>query len=152
MRVPLAGIAATGETVRFAYDGRAVEACPGDTIASALLEAGETCFRLDRAGEPRAPFCGMGVCFECLVTVDGHSRRACLEPVRDGMSVAPHRHAEPSAHGAGRAPERRDADVLVIGGGPAGLAATALVAEAGLRILLVDERAQLGGQYYKQPA
>ena len=60
----------------------------GVTLAAALLNAGHSAFRRSVQGEPRGPVCGMGICFECRVTIDGvPGRRACLELVRDGMVV-----------------------------------------------------------------
>lgn len=58
------------------------------TVAVALLMAGETTFRRSVSGEPRAPLCGMGICFECRVTIDGHAHaRSCQIPVREGMEI-----------------------------------------------------------------
>lgn len=58
------------------------------TVAAALLDAGIWAFRRSVRGEPRGPLCGMGVCHECRVTIDGSPhRRACMEPVRAGMEV-----------------------------------------------------------------
>ena len=58
------------------------------TLAAALLQVGVTAFRRDLRGEPRAPVCGMGSCFECRVTVDNTPDvRSCLVPVREGMRV-----------------------------------------------------------------
>jgi D-hydroxyproline dehydrogenase subunit alpha len=69
-------------------DGRPVPAEPGQTIAAALIGAGITVFRHTPIGAPRGVFCGMGVCFDCLVTVDGLAdQRACITPVRPGMRV-----------------------------------------------------------------
>jgi len=74
--------------LRIRVDGRELTVAPGRTLAAALLDAGATAFRRSASGEPRGPVCGMGVCHECRVTVDGvPDRRACLEPVRDGMEV-----------------------------------------------------------------
>lgn len=63
-------------------DGRDIEALPGHTIAAALWRAGITSWRRTRTGaEPRGVFCGIGVCFDCLVTVNGRpNQRACLVP------------------------------------------------------------------------
>ncbi|MGC5779347.1 (2Fe-2S)-binding protein [Methylobacterium sp. NFXW15] len=74
---------------RVVVDGQPVAAAPGDTVATALLLAGIGPFRRTmRSGTPRAAYCGMGVCFECLVAIDGvGNRQACLEPVRDGMVI-----------------------------------------------------------------
>ena len=58
------------------------------SLAAALLNAGFRTFHTSVRGEPRGPVCGMGTCFECRVTVEGApGRRACLEPVREGMAV-----------------------------------------------------------------
>ncbi|MFI8950033.1 (2Fe-2S)-binding protein [Streptomyces sp. NPDC053750] len=67
-------------------DGRTVEVLPGRTVAAALWGAGITSWRSTRgAGRPRGVFCGIGVCFDCLVTVnDRPNQRACLVPVRPG--------------------------------------------------------------------
>jgi predicted molibdopterin-dependent oxidoreductase YjgC len=77
------------ETVSLSVDGRAITARPGDSVAAALLGAGIlACRATPVSGAPRAPYCMMGVCFECLVAIDGQgSRQACLVPVRDGMRV-----------------------------------------------------------------
>jgi predicted molibdopterin-dependent oxidoreductase YjgC len=75
--------------VSLSVDGRPVTASPGDSVAAALLAAGIlACRTTPVSGAPRAPYCMMGVCFECLVTIDGvGSRQACLARVRDGMRI-----------------------------------------------------------------
>lgn len=86
-RTPLGLVRAEPEpgfTVEF--DGRAVPALPGRTVAAALWSAGIVSWRTTRgSGEPRGVFCGIGVCFDCLVTVNGRpNQRACLVPVAPG--------------------------------------------------------------------
>jgi predicted molibdopterin-dependent oxidoreductase YjgC len=78
-----------GPAVRIAVDGEAIPAHEGESLAAALLAAGRRFTRWTaRAGEPRGYFCGMGVCHDCLVAVDGRPNvRACMTPVREGMSV-----------------------------------------------------------------
>jgi predicted molibdopterin-dependent oxidoreductase YjgC len=73
--------------VTIRVDGAEIEAFPGETLAAALLAAGRRAFRRTPAGEPRGPFCLMGVCFECVVESDGQRVRACVTPVRAGMEV-----------------------------------------------------------------
>ncbi len=69
-------------------DGQEVEAYPGESVATALIAAGFRSFRTTAAGDSRGPVCNMGVCFECVVTVDGvHNVRACMTPVRSGMKI-----------------------------------------------------------------
>jgi len=78
-----------GETVNFTIDGRPATARLGDTVAAALLASGmESCRTTPVSGAPRAPYCMMGVCFECLVTINGiGNRQGCLIPVAEGMAV-----------------------------------------------------------------
>lgn len=70
------------------FDGHPVEAHPGETVATALLAAGISTMRRTSSGAPRGPFCHIGVCFECAVTIDGAPlTRACMVAVRPGMRV-----------------------------------------------------------------
>lgn len=58
------------------------------TVAVAVLTAGEMVFRHSVSGEPRAPLCGMGVCFECRVTINGTAHaRSCQIPVKPAMDI-----------------------------------------------------------------
>ncbi|MER9025600.1 (2Fe-2S)-binding protein [Mesorhizobium sp. M0815] len=77
------------QSVHFTFDGASMRAERGDMLATALLAAGVHQVRHSVvSGAPRAPYCLMGVCFECLVTVDGvQNRQACLIEVDDGMTV-----------------------------------------------------------------
>lgn len=69
-------------------DGRPVRVPAGVTVAAALLDLGLSAFRRSVSGDPRAPLCGMGTCYECRVTIDDVAhRRACLITVADGMHV-----------------------------------------------------------------
>lgn len=81
---------ATGQTVHLTVDGRAIEARSNDSIAAALLAAGiDICRTTPVSGAPRAPYCMMGVCFDCLITVDGvGNRQGCLVRVAEGMALA----------------------------------------------------------------
>ena len=82
-------LADAGAAVALTIDGKPVQASSGDTVASALLAAGvDRCRTTPVTGAPRLPYCLMGVCFDCLVTIDGvGSRQACLVPVHEGMKV-----------------------------------------------------------------
>ncbi len=74
--------------VEILVDGEPVRVRASATLAAALLGAGRWRFRRSVRGEARGPVCGMGICFECGVTVNGvPHRRACLEPVTPGMEV-----------------------------------------------------------------
>jgi len=83
-------------TLRFAFDGRVITARPGDTVAAALLAADAGPFRATPvSGAPRVAYCMMGVCFDCLVQIDGvANRQACLVTVAEGMQVQRQRGAK----------------------------------------------------------
>jgi thioredoxin reductase len=149
-----AGLQRVGRRLTLTFEGEELDGLEGDTVAAALVDAGRLTCRTGRSGDPRGVFCGMGICQECVVLVDGIPARACMTAARDGARVEILRAGVPP-------PRRPDAllehltvepDVLVVGGGPAGLAAAASAAEAGAGVLLLDERAKLGGQYFKQPS
>ena len=84
-RLPDAGRADVTVTI----DGTPARVRADDTVAAALLAASDApCRTTPVGGTPRAPYCMMGVCFDCLVVIDGvGNRQACLTPVRDGMVV-----------------------------------------------------------------
>jgi predicted molibdopterin-dependent oxidoreductase YjgC len=76
-------------TYSITFDGRRVPAAPGQTVAAVLWAAGVRSWRTTRdAGAPRGLLCGIGVCFDCLVTIDGApNQRACVVPARPEMAV-----------------------------------------------------------------
>jgi D-hydroxyproline dehydrogenase subunit alpha len=144
----------------FTFQGRAVAARAGATIAAALAEAGEHRLREARLGGERGLFCGMGVCQECLVRVDGRpNQRACATKAQPGMDVRRQDFPGDAPLAArGAAPigigdiATDQADIVVIGGGAGGLTAALHARRAGLDVLLLDERPAAGGQYFKQAA
>lgn len=76
-------------TIEIQIDGQAVSAEPGESVAAVLLRAGSGIARTTPVrGTARAPYCMMGVCFDCLATVDGvPSMQTCLVTVRPGMRI-----------------------------------------------------------------
>ncbi len=77
-----------GQPLRIEVDGEPVQAFEGETIATALLASGRRVFRHTPDGHPRGLYCGMGICFDCAVEVDGESSvRSCITLVRPGMKV-----------------------------------------------------------------
>lgn len=76
-------------TVTLQVEGRTIAAREGDTLAMALLNAGVSPFRQTPvSGQPRAPLCLTGVCFDCLVEVDGQQNvQSCMAEVKEGMQV-----------------------------------------------------------------
>ena len=155
MRIANKGVTRVVAPFEFQFDGRSIPAYPGETIAAALTNAGVWTLRKTRRGASRGLFCGMGVCGECAVLVAGEQRPSCLEYVHEGMDVTtmPARAPVP-ATGALRTRSRLETirpDLLVVGAGPAGLAAARTAARSGLDVVVCDERASAGGQYFKQP-
>jgi predicted molibdopterin-dependent oxidoreductase YjgC len=86
---------AAGDRVRIRLDGVEVEARAGDSVAAALLAAGRmSCRTTPVTGAARGPYCMMGICFECLVTIDGvPNQQACLTPVAPDMQIVTQRGA-----------------------------------------------------------
>lgn len=73
----------------FAFNGRDLGYQPGQSVGAALLAAGVRSWRTTRRhARPRGIFSGIGVCFDCLVTVDGRPNvRACVITAQEGMDV-----------------------------------------------------------------
>ncbi|KQX94853.1 FAD-dependent oxidoreductase [Variovorax sp. Root473] len=156
-RLTHCSIAAAGRPIRFWYDGQPVDGLEGETVAAALAASHIRQMRHTRDGQRRGLYCGMGACFDCLVTVDGvASQRACLTKVAEGQQIrsampaaTPADPLRPLTPPADAAPATRDVDVLVVGAGPAGLSAALAARQAGASVLVLDERLQAGGQFYK---
>ena len=77
-----------GKEIIFFVNGRSTMAHTGETIHAALIAAGYRQFRKSKTHQPRGVYCGMGVCYDCLVTVNkGSTQRACATLVEEGMEV-----------------------------------------------------------------
>jgi D-hydroxyproline dehydrogenase subunit gamma len=89
LRLPLGEDIARGPAVEVVVEGRPVIAYLGETVATVLLAEGHLATRRTVEGSPRGIFCGMGVCFDCLVVVDDlPNTRACMTFVEAGMRIA----------------------------------------------------------------
>lgn len=78
-----------GNKVKFILDGQEVSAFEGETVATVMMAENKVAMRTTLNGEPRGIFCGMGVCFDCLVVVDGiKNTRACMTWAKEGMEVS----------------------------------------------------------------
>jgi predicted molibdopterin-dependent oxidoreductase YjgC len=82
-------LAQRGESITVQIDGRPVAAFAGETVAGLLLAEGIRTFRhTAKLGEARSIFCGIGICYDCLVTVDGTPNiRACMTLLAPGMAI-----------------------------------------------------------------
>ena len=147
---------ARGKSVEIKINGTAVQAYEGETIAAVLAASGMRQIRQSpQHHDPRGLYCCMGACHGCLVTINGQPNiRACVTPVEPGQEII-------LQDGFGRldpdSPEpapaeliRKKVQLLIIGGGPAGLCAGITAAESGATVLIIDENLQPGGQIYRQ--
>ncbi|MGP4028685.1 (2Fe-2S)-binding protein [Actinomadura sp. 3N407] len=74
--------------LRITVDGEPLTGIEGQTLAGVLMASGRRAWRAGPSGAPRGVFCGIGVCFDCLVTVNGvRDVRACGRRARDGDAV-----------------------------------------------------------------
>lgn len=144
----------SNDRVALIVDGQELDAFAGETVAAAMIANGMVAQSQDKDGSPRGHFCGMGVCHDCLVVIDGiPSQRACMTKVTAGMAVT-RQKARPAALPLSEStPSRRTetTDILIVGAGPGGLSAALAARAAGASVLVVDERPAPGGQFYKQP-
>ena len=150
---------APSRAVAFTFDGITVPAREGETLGAALAAANVVRFGTRGDGSPRGLWCGIGHCQECVVTVNGvASLRACVTPVVEDAVVLSqsHRAPAPQRRAVATAPvaasETHRPQLLIIGAGPAGLAAARAAAQCGVQVTLLDERSTAGGQYFKQVA
>ena len=76
------------EMVTVSVNGRSITVEAGAMVSTAVALAGITAFRRSVTGEPRGPLCGMGICFECRVTIDGREHcRSCQIACAEGMEI-----------------------------------------------------------------
>lgn len=76
------------ESIAISVNGAAVTVPVGTMVSAAIAMAGVSTYRRSVSGDARAPLCGMGICFECRVTINGRAHcRSCQVVCRDGMEV-----------------------------------------------------------------
>ena len=147
-----------GRKVTFRFNGQEIEGYEGESVAAALHAAGvRKLHESEVKHRPRGLFCAIGNCSSCLMRVDGRDNvRICVEPLREGMTVEEqNRKAVMDPERFPRAGELRKqeeavTDVLVIGGGPAGMNAALEAAAHGLKVIILERNARMGGQLSKQ--
>jgi NADPH-dependent 2,4-dienoyl-CoA reductase/sulfur reductase-like enzyme/ferredoxin len=138
-------------SVSFTFNGRPLRARPGEMISSALYAAGIAAFgHHHRDDGAQGIFCVNGQCSQCTVLVHGRPLKSCMTRVVEGMVVdscdgRPILPADDTNRPLGRPGERRT-QVLVLGGGPAGLCAAVELGRLGVEVLIVDDKPELGGK------
>ncbi|HAF70061.1 MAG: Putative oxidoreductase [Acetothermia bacterium 64_32] len=141
--------------ISFFFKGRELSAYEGDTIAAALFAHGIRIFgHHPKDGAPQGIFCANGQCAQCLVIADGLPVKACMTLVGEGMRVEPVEGLpvlpKVDAPPPMREPETIEVPALIIGGGPAGLAAAIELGKRKVKTLLVDDKHLLGGKLVLQ--
>jgi len=141
--------------VPFAWNGKKLTGYDGEMISSALFANGIHIFgHHHKDNSPQGIFCANGQCSQCLVIADGHPVKSCMTPLRDRMVVQ-------SVEGLPKLPEDdsipqicevpvKDMEVLIIGGGPAGLSAAIELGKLGVPTLIIDDKDRLGGKLVLQ--
>ncbi|UCG52574.1 MAG: FAD-dependent oxidoreductase [Candidatus Latescibacterota bacterium] len=144
------------DEITFYFEGRAMPARIGEVISSALFANGIRTFGLHPRDEsPQGIFCANGQCSQCLVIADGLPVKACMEQITEGMHVQglvnfpglpDVNREEIELHDI----DELECDLLVIGAGPSGLGAAIEAADAGLSVIVVDDKDSPGGKLVLQ--
>lgn len=145
------------DTVTLSINGRPIEVGEGSMVSTAIAAAGYHWCRRSITGEPRAPVCGMGICFECRVSIDGKAHeRSCQVLCASGMKVETDEVVRDRGFSQTdmKAPTRvrREFDVAIIGAGPAGLASAWAAAQSGASVAIIDDNQSKGGQIWRGDA
>ncbi|HET58946.1 MAG TPA: sulfurtransferase [Chloroflexi bacterium] len=143
--------------VPFLWNGKLLHGYTHDTIASALIANGIHVFgHHHKDHSPQGIFCANGQCAQCSVLVDGVALKACMTPLQENMAIrpleglpAPIEISIPQNIKA-KAPKEIKPEVLIIGGGPAGLSAAGKLGSLGIEVLLIDDKAKFGGKLVLQ--
>ena len=143
--------------IPFYWQDQTFLAKEGEMISSALVANGVTIFgHHPKDHSPQGIFCANGQCSQCMVIADSLPVKACMTPVRRGMRVFPADglpnlpDIQPISVPANHLTPKFDSEVLIIGGGPAGLSAAIELGQAGVSTILIDDKAHLGGKLVLQ--
>ena len=145
--------ASLGEKSEFLYDGKVIQAEMGFTIAAALHQAGYPVHSHSLKDRKRSLECGIGKCGACEMLVDGEVKRICITQVDGVKEIAEvHKDDTPkvSVYKKHEAIKVFKTDVVIIGAGPAGLAAREVLNEHGVNNIVVDSNDKVGGQFLMQ--
>ncbi|MHA1853810.1 MAG: FAD-dependent oxidoreductase [Candidatus Heimdallarchaeaceae archaeon] len=143
------------EYVTFTFNGKKLQGKKGEMIASALIANGINVFGHHmKDGSPQGIFCANGQCAQCTLIVNGVAVKSCMTPLEEGM-VINSLEDYPDLPEDDKPIELKEVktietDVLIIGGGPSGLAAAIELSKYPIEIILVDDKDRLGGKLVLQ--
>ncbi len=141
--------------VEFTWNEKTLVGYEGEMISSALIANDIHIFgHHHKDNSPQGMFCANGQCSQCMVISNGLPVKSCMTPLRAGMVVQsleglpalPEDDTVPAL----KEPPRRDVEVLILGGGPAGLSAAIELGKLGVDTLVVDDKSKLGGKLLLQ--
>ena len=141
--------------VTFTWNGKQLHGYEGEMISSALIANGIYVFgHHHKDNSPQGIYCANGQCSQCMVIVDGMPVKSCMTPLKakaaiqrvEGLPKMPADNSIPQLSEV----TTKSVDVLIIGGGPAGLSAAIELAKFGVKILIVDDKDRLGGKLVLQ--
>ena len=144
-----------GETVTFSWNEKPLQGIKGEMISSALFANGIQVFgHHSKDHSAQGMFCANGQCSQCLVVADGLPVKSCMTPLKQGMVIAS-METLPRVPAADEpvdleAVVTRSVQVLIIGGGPAGLSAAVELGKLGVDTLIIDDKDRLGGKLVLQ--
>ncbi|MDW7739443.1 MAG: 2Fe-2S iron-sulfur cluster-binding protein [Bacillota bacterium] len=138
--------------ISFTFNGTGLKARNNEVITSALYASGIHIFgHHERDGGAQGIFCVNGQCSQCMVIANGKPVKGCMTPVKEGMVVTsvegtPALSDIPPLDFDIPEPPEFDTEVLIIGGGPAGISAAIELGNVGVKVLLIDDKQELGGK------
>ena len=139
--------------INFSFNGKEYEAYENETIVSALVRNDIKGFRIDKENQERGPYCNIGFCNECLVSVnDTPTVKACITKLREGDKILKHQYRpELKVEEKEKSIEKIiiKTKILILGAGPGGLSAAKEFSRNAVDYILIDEKESIGGQYFK---
>jgi thioredoxin reductase len=142
--------------IPFQFENKSYTANSGESIASALI-SNKIYSINDKNSSERGVFCGMGVCHECLVEVNGENNvRACIKKLDSNAIIYKQKEIILKEFNKDTSEQnmvsvKYEPDLLIIGGGIGGLSAALSASNCGVNTIIIDDREKLGGQFCKQP-